>query len=66
MDVGAEDLAGAEDDDFVAALSLKLALFFAEATASGFVDAPPAEDEAIFFCRSVRMNGRIYRYSRAL
>lgn len=53
MDVGAEDLAGAEDDGFVAALSLKLALFFAEATASGFVDAPPAEDEAIFFCRNV-------------
>lgn len=56
--MGAEDFVGAEDAGFVAALSLRLALFFAEATASGLVDPPPAEEEAIFFYKHGRREGR--------
>lgn len=58
MDAGADDLAGFEGDGFVVALSLRLALFFAEATASGLVEPPPAEEEAIFFYKHGRREGR--------
>lgn len=43
-------MARVEGDDFDEALSLRLARFFADATASGLVEPPPAEEEATFFC----------------